>query len=60
MSGIDVRRTSEGEYVFLEANPAPMFMHFERMTGYPVSDRLAKLLGDGMDGTWQTRTRSPL
>jgi glutathione synthase/RimK-type ligase-like ATP-grasp enzyme len=43
-SGIDVRRTPEGEYVFLEGNPCPMFIHFERQTGYPISDRLADLL----------------
>lgn len=44
MSGIDVRRTPEGEYVFLEGNPAPMFIHFENRTGYPISDRLADML----------------
>ena len=43
-SGIDIRRTPAGEYVFLEGNPSPMFMHFERVTGYPISDRLADLL----------------
>lgn len=44
MSGIDIRRTPEGEYVFLEGNPAPMFIHFERCTGYPISDRLVEML----------------
>lgn len=39
-SGIDLRRTEAGEYVFLEGNPAPMFIHFEQRTGYPISDRL--------------------
>jgi hypothetical protein len=43
-SGIDARRTPDGEYVFLEANPCPMFIHFERQTGYPISDRLVDLL----------------
>lgn len=43
-SGIDVRRTPEGEYVFLEGNPAPMFIHFEQQAGYPISDRLTDLL----------------
>lgn len=43
-TGIDIRRTPEGEHVFLEGNPAPMFMHFERRSGYPISDRLVNLL----------------
>lgn len=44
MSGIDARRTPEGEYVFFEGNPAPMFIHFENRTGYPISDRLVDML----------------
>jgi glutathione synthase/RimK-type ligase-like ATP-grasp enzyme len=43
-TGIDVRRTPAGEFVFLEGNPCPMFMHFERQSGYPISDRLVDLL----------------
>jgi RimK-like ATP-grasp domain len=43
-SGIDARRTPQGEYVFLEANPCPMFIHFEQRSGYPISDRLVDLL----------------
>lgn len=43
-SGIDARKTENGEYVFIEANPAPMFIHFEKMTGYPITENLIKLL----------------
>ena len=43
-TGMDLRRTPQGEYVFIEANPAPMFIHFENQTGYPISDTLIKLL----------------
>ena len=43
-TGIDIRKTSAGEYVFIEANPAPMFLHFERQTGYPISETLMALL----------------
>lgn len=43
-SGIDIRRTSTGEYVFLEGNPSPMFSYFENVTKYPISDRLVDLL----------------
>jgi glutathione synthase/RimK-type ligase-like ATP-grasp enzyme len=44
LTGIDVRRTPDGEYVFLEGNPSPMFIHFENITGYPISDALVDLL----------------
>lgn len=43
-SGIDIRLNQKGEYVFIEANPAPMFIHYERMTGYPITDTLIKNL----------------
>jgi len=43
-TGIDIRRTPDGEHVFLEANPAPMFIHFEKQANYPISDRLVDLL----------------
>ena len=43
-SGIDIRRSNNGEYVFLEANPAPMFIHFEKKTGYPITEMLINLL----------------
>lgn len=43
-SGIDVRLSKSGEYVFIEANPAPMFKHFENMTGHAITDTLIKNL----------------
>lgn len=43
-SGIDVRLSKTGEYVFIEANPAPMFSHFENMTGYEITNTLIKNL----------------
>jgi len=43
-TAIDWRMKSTGEYVFLEANPSPMFIHFERQTGFPITDTLVKLL----------------
>lgn len=43
-SGIDIRLTPQGEYVFIEANPAPMFMHAENVTGYPLTEELVNLL----------------
>ena len=43
-SGIDIRLTPQGEYVFIEANPAPMFIHAENVTGFPLTEELVKLL----------------
>ncbi|TRY29055.1 RimK family alpha-L-glutamate ligase [Aliiglaciecola sp. M165] len=43
-TAIDWRLNEDGEYVFLEANPSPMFIHFERVTGYPLTQSLLKLL----------------
>lgn len=43
-TAIDWRLTPAGEYVFLEANPSPMFIHFEKQTGFPLTQELLKLL----------------
>lgn len=43
-TGIDLRRTPDGRHVFLEANPSPMFLGFERRSGLPLTDALVSLL----------------
>lgn len=43
-TGIDWRLKPTGEYVFLEANFSPMFLHFERITGFPITQSLVKIL----------------
>jgi glutathione synthase/RimK-type ligase-like ATP-grasp enzyme len=43
-TAIDWRVKPTGEYVFLEANPSPMFIHFEKKTGFPITQELVKLL----------------
>jgi hypothetical protein len=43
-TGIDWRRTPEGEHYFLEANPSPMFLGFEAATGLPLTESLTELL----------------
>ena len=44
---IDMRLTEEGEYVFLEVNPAGQWLFIEQRTGQPitaaVTDRLVAL-----------------
>lgn len=43
-TAIDWRLTPEGQFVFLEANPSPMFIHFERQTQYPITQTLIDIL----------------
>jgi hypothetical protein len=43
-SGLDFKRTETGEYVFIEANPAPIFLHFEKATGYPITEALLQTM----------------
>ena len=45
-TAIDWRRTPEGKFYFLEANPSPMFIHFEQVTGFPITKCLLELLAD--------------
>lgn len=43
-TGIDFRLTPDGTYVFLEANPSPMFLGFEEACGLPLTQMLCELL----------------
>lgn len=43
-TAIDWILNENGEYVFLEANPAPLFVGFEATTGYPITQSLIALL----------------
>jgi len=43
-TGIDFRLTPDGRYIFLEANPSPMFKGFEKYAGLPLTESLAGLL----------------
>ena len=43
-TGIDFRLNDAGEYVFLEANPSPMFIGFEKASGLPLTQALLDLL----------------
>jgi len=47
-TAIDIKYNPEtGEYIFIEANPSPMFIHFEKKTEYPISDCLTEMLIKG-------------
>ena len=43
-TAIDWRLSPRREYIFLEANPSPMFLHFERQTSFPITQELIRLL----------------
>lgn len=43
-TAIDWHLKLTGEYVFLEANPSPMFLHFEQQTKFPITESLVNLL----------------
>lgn len=43
-TAIDWRLTPDGDYLFLEANPSPMFLYFEQETGFPITENLIELL----------------
>jgi hypothetical protein len=47
LTGIDLKRTPDGEYFGFEINPAPVFAWYERHTGQPISLTLTKLLSAG-------------
>jgi glutathione synthase/RimK-type ligase-like ATP-grasp enzyme len=44
VSGIDLRRTPDNRYFCFEINPSPGFLFFERASGQPISEAVAKLL----------------
>jgi glutathione synthase/RimK-type ligase-like ATP-grasp enzyme len=48
LTGIDLKRTPDGEYYCFEANPSPGFLYYEQHTGQPISLALAELLRQGL------------
>ena len=43
-TGIDSKRSTDGQLTVLDANPSPMFLGIERRTRQPITDRLATRL----------------
>jgi glutathione synthase/RimK-type ligase-like ATP-grasp enzyme len=43
-AAVDLRRTPDGRYVFLEINPAGQWIFVEERTGQPMTDAMARLL----------------
>jgi len=48
ISGIDLRRTPDGEYYCFEVNPSPAFNFYESHTGQRIGDAIADLLLQGI------------
>jgi glutathione synthase/RimK-type ligase-like ATP-grasp enzyme len=49
ISGIDTRRSPDGEFYCFEVNPSPAFYWYEAQTGQPISEAVAELLIKGKD-----------
>lgn len=56
---IDMRRTPDGRYVFLEINPAGQWLFVEQRTGQPIAAAMARLLLE-RDAARATGAASPL
>lgn len=47
VTGIDLRRTPEGEWFCFEANPSPAFTYYETRAGLLIGRAIARLLASG-------------
>ena len=44
---VDFRLTPDGDYVFLEINPAGQYLYIEKLAGLPITMAIAKHLATG-------------
>jgi glutathione synthase/RimK-type ligase-like ATP-grasp enzyme len=49
-TGIDIKRTPQGDWIFLELNSSPIYLDVERKLGDPISGALADLLLESSSG----------
>ncbi|MGD9581054.1 MAG: RimK family alpha-L-glutamate ligase [Vampirovibrionia bacterium] len=49
LSGIDLRKTPDGDYYCFEVNPSPAFSWYEDQTGQPIANAVAKMLLKGKE-----------
>jgi glutathione synthase/RimK-type ligase-like ATP-grasp enzyme len=54
---IDMRRTTDGEFFFLEVNPAGQWLFVEQRTGLPISKALPELLATFNDSQARRKHR---
>lgn len=48
LTGVDLRETKSGEYVYFEANPSPQFAIYEDECGYDITAKLVNKLCQGI------------
>ena len=60
MTGIDLKKTPDGDYYCFEINPCPGFLYYERYTGQPISTALANLLQTGPKALQHDRRGLPM
>jgi len=49
LAGLDLRCTPEGVWYCFEVNPSPGFTYFQKVTGQPMAEAVARLLAAGPD-----------
>lgn len=47
VAGLDLKLPPDGRVICLEVNPSPVFSYYERNTGQPIADAVARLLASG-------------
>jgi len=47
LSGIDLKRTPDGQYFCFEVNPSPAFNYYEAHTGQPIAETIVRFLAAG-------------
>jgi glutathione synthase/RimK-type ligase-like ATP-grasp enzyme len=55
-AGLDLRSSAAGDWYCFEVNPSPGFTYFERRTGQPIADHVARLLASARYANPSTQT----
>ena len=59
VAGIDLRRGPDGHWYCFEVNPSPAFTYYQRWTGQPIGEAIARLLTVGSLDYGAFQARSP-
>lgn len=46
LSGIDLKRTPDGQWYCFEVNPSPAYSYFQELAGQPISEAIVRMLSD--------------
>jgi hypothetical protein len=58
VTGLDLRRTPEGQWYCFEVNPSPAFTYYAAATDQPIADAVARLLTRQMDDQVESYERT--